>query len=162
MTLETRKIKEVFPGVYWVLLWCPEAALLAQLLDPALPYVLSWGHVTGRYRWAPFTLPLTESAKPVEVLSRSIEFDYILPTARFLSLLPSLGPAIRAVQLKSLPPDYLDLARIKGKELYRLLAETGWHVLLDTPANDYGQLMSPHRHVLELALSITDGSDDPA
>ncbi len=83
------------------------------------------------------------------------------PTTRFLSLLPSLGPAIRAVQLKTLPPDYLDLARIQGKERYRLLAEIGWHVLLETPANDYGQLMSPHRHVLELALSLTENSDDP-
>ena len=43
---------------------------------------------------------------------------------------------------------------MRGKELYRLFAECGWHVLLDTPANDFGQIMSPDPKVLERAIEI--------
>src|SRR6266496_306048 len=152
--LETGKIKEVEPGVYWVLFWCPESHILRELLDPHMSFVLCWDHDVGNSTWSEFCLPVLNPREPIDVLSRSARFDFMLPTQRFLEILPQMKPAIKAVQLSSVPPDYLDMQHIKGKQLYRILSECGWHLLLDTPANDYGQMMSPKREVLERAIEI--------
>jgi hypothetical protein len=159
MTLETDQIKEVAPGAYWVLLECPQSSLLRDLLDPGAGYVLCWGHYVGAPTWSQARLPVLDLREPIPVLSRIAHFDFILPTAEFLGILPRLSPGIKAVQLRKLPPDYLDMRRVKGKQLYRILGECGWHVLLDTPGNDYGELMSPRREVLERAVEIMRTSE---
>ena len=94
------------------------------------------------------------------MVSRMANFDFIVPTGRFLEILPKIRPAIRAVQLGKMPPDYLDMRTIKGKQLYRILGECDWHVLIDTPANDYGQVMSPKRNDLEKAVEIMERVQD--
>jgi hypothetical protein len=160
MTLETNTIKEIAPGVYWVLLWCPESTILGELLDPQTPYVLCWSHEVGNYTWQEFRLPLVEPTEIIGLVSRMANFDFIVPTGRFLEILPKMRPAIRAVQLGKMPPDYLDMRTIKGKQLYRILGECDWHVLIDTPANDYGQVMSPKRNVLEKAVETMERVQD--
>ena len=159
MALETNRIEQIAPGVYWLLLWCPESGLLRELLDPKKPYVLCWNFNIGNYAWADFALPLLNPREPIKVLSRMANFDFIMPTEQFLEILPRLKPAIKAVQLDKMPPDYLDMNRIKGKQLYRILDECGWHVLLDTPANDYGRILSPNRTVLERAMQLMSSQD---
>ncbi len=154
MSLPTNQIKEIVPGVFWVLLWCPQSELLRSLLDPKEPYVLCWDHYIGNYAWADFKLPIYDTVEPKRVLSRVANFDFIVETEEFTKLLSYLSPAIKAVQLSSLPPDFLDMKRIKGKQLYRLLNECGWHVMLNTPANDYGQVMSPKREIVEQAIRL--------
>ena len=152
--LETGKIKEVAPGVYWALLWCPESYILRELLDPQTSFVLCWDHDVASPTWSEFYLPVLDPREPINVLSRTAHFDFIVPTEKFIEILPRMKPAIKAVQLRSVPPDYLDMKRIQGKQLYRILSECGWHLLLDTPANDYGQIMSPKRETVERAIEI--------
>lgn len=153
--ITTNTIKEVSAGVYRTVLWCPESAILAELLDPEMPFVLCWDHDVGDYTWREFSLPLVERLHCEEVLSRVAQFDFILSTDKFLALLPSMKRRIKAVQLGRIPPDYLDMRRIKGgKELYRLLGECGWHVLLETSAIDYGVVLSPRREVVERAIAL--------
>lgn len=154
MTLETNKIKEIAPGIYGVLLWCPQSHMLSELLDRQTPFVLCWDHDVGNYTWRDFCLPVLDPREPIDVLSRIANFDFIVPTERFLEMLPGMKPAVKAVQLSSVPPDHLDMRRIQGKQLYRVLGECGWHVFLDTPGNDYGQMMSPKREVLDRAIEI--------
>jgi hypothetical protein len=154
MSLETNQIKEVAAGVYWVRFWCPESYILRELLDPKIPFVLCWDHNIGNYTWREFHLPVLNPCEPIDVISRIVSFDFVLPTQRFLEILPYMNPAIKAVQLNQVPPDYLDMRNIKGEQLYRILSQCGWHVLLDTPANDYGQMMSPKQEVLEQAIEI--------
>ena len=146
-------IKELAPGVFWSLLWCPTAQHLGQLLRPD-GHVLVWKHRVGHVSWEEARVPVVDLTDPVSVRARYVEMDLLLPTATFLELLPRLEPAISAVQLGVEPPHYLDLRRIKGRQLYRLLREAEWHVLMDTPANDFGQVMSPHREVVERAISL--------
>jgi hypothetical protein len=155
MALETNTIEEISPGIYHLLLWCPESGLLRELLDLKKPYVLCWDFDIGNYSWADFALPLFDPREPIRVLSRMACFDFILPTEQFLRILPRMRPAIKAVQLDKMPPDYLDMKRIKGNQLYQILNDCGWHVLLDTPANDYGRILSPNRSVLERAIQVT-------
>jgi hypothetical protein len=85
-----------------------------------------------------------------------------MPTPRFRELLPKFRNRIRAVQLRQAPPDYLDLNRIRGPELFRLLGECGWHVLLDTPANDFGQVFSPNRDVVARAVQLHQAAEAAA
>ena len=146
------------------MLWCAETSLLRELLDPSVPYVLEWGHRVGHYKWEPFRVPLLEPTETEEVLSRGFQCDYVLPTARFLELLPRMRPGIGAVQLRGLPPDFLDLDRIRGRERFRVLeAIGGWHVLLDAPGNDFAQVCSPSRQVVEKAVTLHRAAfgDDP-
>jgi hypothetical protein len=153
-TLEVNRIEEIAPGVFWVLLWCPESYILSEILDARMQFVLCWDHQIGGYPWQEFALPVLNPNEPMGVFSRCARFDFILPTGKFLEILPHMEPGIKAVQLGVMPPDYLDMRRIKGKPLYRILGECGWHVLIDTPANDYGRMMSPRREVLERAIEI--------
>ena len=155
MTPETNKIRKIAPRVYSVTLWCPESSLLQQLLDPAPSYVLCWDHNTmGADGWGVFKLPLFDPLEPISVYSRMANFDFVLPTKQFLDILPRLTPAIKAVQLSILPPAYLDMRSIRGKQLFRILGECGWHLFLDTPANDFCTLMSPEPTLLERAIEL--------
>ena len=154
---EVNVVKEIAPGIYGAMLWCPEANLLADLLDEDFSFVLCWDHLVGNYEWEEFSLPLVDPTQAHRVISRLATFDFVLPTADFLGVLPNMKPAIKAVQLARTPPDYLDMRRVRAKELYRVLNECGWHVLLDTPANDYGQVLSPVRSVVERAVASMRG-----
>jgi len=154
MTPNTDEIKEIYPGVFWSLLDHPTSVLLGRLLDPATPYVLCWSHHVGNFSWQQFALPIVEPSVPERVLARVASFAFCCSTEQFMRLLPNLPLSIRAVQLRSLPPNHLDLDRIQGKERWRLLAECGWHVMLETPGNDFGEVASTSRLVVEKAISL--------
>jgi hypothetical protein len=155
MKPEPHVIKEIAPGVHWALLDFPGTEVVETLLNPQVPYVLCWGGHLGHWRWEKFMLPISSPLQPEPVLARAIEVDFVVETSRFLELLPSLGPGVSAVQLDGVPQDHLDLRRIKGPELWRLLAEVGWYVWCDVPGNDFAQVASPHRRVVEQAVEWT-------
>ena len=152
MASQTGIIKELQPGVWWALLDHPVSLLLRDLVCPDVPYVLCWGHRVGQYQWEPFNLPVTVPAQPEPVQARVAEFDFLCSTEQFLTWLPAFRPGIRAVQLHKKPPDHLDMGKIQGKERWRILNDCGWHVLLDAPGNDFGEVASPHRDVVERAI----------
>ena len=152
--LVANESKEIAPGVFWALLWCPTTELFGQLLRPD-GHVLLWEHGVGNYSWQEFDLPVAGPIEVARVRARFVEMDLLVSTGEFVGLLPRLPPAIKAVQLGAIPPDYLDMRRIKGKELYRVLQECEWRVLIDTPANDYGQVMSPDRELVERAIALS-------
>ncbi len=154
MNIEIYKIKELFPDVFWVLLDHPKSDMLAQLLNLNVPYVLCWDHSAGSGSWQQYKLPLTASNVEHEVYSKSIKYDFLVSTEKFISLLPELPAGIKVVQIREMPPNYLDLSVIQGKERYRLLSECGWELELRTPGNDYGELLSPNRELLERAIEI--------
>jgi len=161
MSIETCRITELHPGVYYTALPFCSSRLLPYLVADTTGYLLCLGHRTGNYTWRPYDLPLNTEGVRANVLSRSISFDFLLPTGQLLSLLPSLRPAIHALHLHAQPPDHLDLHVIKGKARYSLLREIGWSFEFETPGNDFGQLSAPSRAFLEAflrhpSLSFTD------
>jgi hypothetical protein len=153
MSLEIHKIKEIHPGVFWMLLDCPTSKLLHFLLSDKYQYVWCHNHLVGNYTWDKFRLPLFRSTSPYDVISRVATFDFILPTGEFRNILPQLRVGVHVVQLNKLPPDYFDLDKVKGKERYRLLSECDWLFEFDAPENDYGQLASPQKGLLEGLLN---------
>jgi hypothetical protein len=153
----TNEIKEIQQGVFWALLDHPKADILEELLDPNAPFVLCWSHAVGSFQWKDFALPILDPACPEKVRARYVEFSFVVPTEQFLKYLPRLGPGIRAVQLNSSPQDHLDLPKIRGTQRWRLFEECGWHVFLDTPGNDFGEIASPSRTVVEKAITLASG-----
>ena len=154
MSVEIHRIKEIFPNVFWVLLDCPKSDILLDLLNPDVPYVLCWDHSTGDYSWQQYRLPLTTPDSEHEIYSRILKFDFLISTQEFISLLPEMSAGIKMVQIRQMPPDYLDLSVIQGRERYRLLSECGWELELRTPGNDSGELLSPNRELLERAIEL--------
>ena len=145
-------IQEVAPGVYWALLDFPGVEIVSSLVDPEVPHVLCWEVCLGRWQWERFLLPVGDPLSPEPVLARAVDVDFVVDTSRFLELVPKLGPGISAVQLHATPQDHLDLRKIKGPELWRLLGAVGWHVWFRVPGNDYAEVASPHRSVVEAAI----------
>ena len=148
------EIREIHPGVFWSLLDHPTSALFGQLIDPSVPYILCWSHHVGDFSWQEFALPIVDPVVPERVLARVANFAFCCPTEQFMRLLPDLRTSVRAVQLRTLPPHHLDLDRIHGEERWRLLAECGWHALLETPGNDYGEVASTSRDIVEKAIAL--------
>ena len=153
MNLKINEIKEIHPGVFWMLLDRPTSNLLHRLLSDKYQYVWCHNHLVGNYTWDKFKLPLTGNSDPYDVISRIVSFDFILPTREFRSALPQLQAGIHVVQLDKLPPDYFDLDKVKGTERYRLLGECDWLFEFDAPGNDYGQIASPRREWLADVLT---------
>ncbi len=147
------QIQEVVPGVHRAILDWPSTEIIPTLLDERHPFVLSWGGHLGDHRWQEFQLPIASPQQPEAVLARRVEVDFVVATSRYLELLPRLGPKQRGVQLLHPPQDHLDLRRIRGPERWRLLEEIGWHVWFDIPGNDFGEVASPDRAVVEAAVA---------
>jgi len=87
-----------------------------QLLYPNTKYVLCWNHTVGDCTWQEFLAPLVNPEQPLNLVSRVVHLDFILETKVFTDLLPEMGPAIKAVQLTQILPDYLDMEKVKGKQ----------------------------------------------
>ena len=154
--VETHTIKQLQQGVYWTLLEWPTSELLPALLRDTHRYVWCHNHEVGNFTWRPFVLPLALDTCPQPVISRLARFDFILPVTDFLRVLPQLHRGIHVVQLNRLPADYLDLDRIKGPERYRLLSEAEWLFEFNVPGNDYGELASCDRTLLETAIACVN------
>ena len=153
MSLDVHKIKEIHPGVFWMLLDFPTSKLLHFFLSDEYQFVWCHNHLVGNYTWDKFRLPLFTGNSSYEVISRVVSFDFILPTSKFRNILPQLRAGVHVVQLNKLPPDYFDLDKVKGKERYRLLSECDWLFEFDVPGNDYGQIASPRKELLEELLN---------
>ncbi len=148
MNLEVHKIKEIHPGVFWMLLYFPTSQLLSHILSDEYQYVWVHNHRVGNYSWDEYRLPLFQDKVEYEVRSRVIHLDFVMPAEKFKEVLPKLSPGVHVIQLNKMPPDYFDLDRVKGKSRYKLLGECEWLFEFDVPGNDYGQLVSPKEELL--------------
>ena len=129
--------------------------LLAHILDSSIPFVWirrHWPHPAIQWWRAP--LPLSAAGRPHDVEVRSLEFELQLPTERFLELLPEFEDhGIHLCQMTRAVPDSLTLHNVPDAAATRILIQNGLHLQFFLPhADEYAQLASPHRDVLERAL----------
>jgi len=152
MSLEVHKIKEIHPGVFWMLLDFPTSRLLPFILSDEYRYIWCHNHRVGNYSWAEYRLPLFRDNDAHDVASRIVLFDFIVSTEKFKEILPKVDAGVHVIQLNEMPPDHFDLDKIKGKERYRLLRESDWLFEFDVPGNDYGHIASPKEELLHSLL----------
>lgn len=132
MNVSMNSISELTDGVFYSVLDFCDSMLLEKLLDPSVGYVWSLGYNYGNFTWHSQKMPLERGVEPRSVFTRNATFDFILPTWDFLEFLPRLPKQQHIVQMNKMPPDYADLAVIKGKQRFALLDRLEWAFEFET------------------------------
>lgn len=134
-------------------------AVLAHALDPAIPWVWVVRHAPKReLGWWRAPMPLSASGRAHDVTVRSVEFDLLLPTSRFLELLPEfLDHGITLFQMSRPVPETLSLMRLPDEVIDRVLVQNGLHLGFHLPhAVETAQFRAPQRETLERLLTIPE------
>jgi hypothetical protein len=149
-------IKEIYPGLFQIILDFATIAFLKHILSDSFKFVWVYSFKTKDcLDWKNYELPLIHNTKLNNVIARDISFSLVLPTNEFKEMLVSLGPGITLAQINKLPPDYLNPSKISGKTRYDLLQkECDYLFEIDIPgATDYGILRSSNKDYLEYLLN---------
>ncbi|QCR22321.1 hypothetical protein [Pontibacter sp. SGAir0037] len=148
-------IKEISKGRYRIILDFATTGILKYLIRDNYKYVWVHNHTTSNgFHWQKYSLPIMEEMQNLNVLAKGLKFDFILTTEEFKPLMSDWKRGIEMIQLNQLPPDYLDLDKIKGNRRYELL-ESECDYLFEAvipSATDYGMLVSPDRTYLQSLL----------
>lgn len=148
-------IKETAKGRYRIVLDFATTGILKYLIRDSHKYVWVHNHTFGNgFQWQKYSLPIMKEVQNLNVLAKGLKFDFILPTEEFKPLISNWKRGIELIQLNKLPPDYLDLDKIKGNRRYELL-ESECDYLFEAiipSATDYGTLVSKDREYLQSLL----------
>jgi hypothetical protein len=129
--------------------------VLAHILHPSIPFIWVRRHFPHRcVQWCRARVPFSATGQPHDVEVRSLEFELLLPTERFLELLPEFEEhGMDLCQMTRRVPDTLTLHDVPDDAARRILIQNGLHLRFFLPhAVECAQLASPHREVLERAL----------
>ena len=153
---DINKIREIFPGTFQIILDFATNKFLQHALREDYKYVWVYNHIVkNQYDWQNRSLPLLEDGDNLEVLSRHLKFDFVLPTSQFQRLLPKLENGIMLVQLNKVPKYYIDVNTMKSKTFYQQLKkECDYLFAINIPSpTDYGTIVSCDKSYLESLLS---------
>ncbi len=147
----TGEIRELQPNIFSLMLEPCTAMVLPYILDEEVPFVWLESHCPNLYGWWQAQVPLRHSGEYFPLKVRQLRFDLMLPTKQFLSLLPEFADAgMLLLQLEREMPNSLVPDSLKDIERYKVLVQNGLHLEFNLPhANEYAQLVSPYREVLE-------------
>jgi hypothetical protein len=147
----TNEIREIHSGVFCTLLDFPsQDELISQLVVENLPFVMLCDVRLGNYTWQQFEI---NGGETIRGFARSLAGDFVIPTSEFAASHSKISWQ-RAIQLKSMPPDYFDSSSIKGRERYRILSECGFRFEVQSQpgGGDYCQLISPSKELLQAMI----------
>ena len=131
--------------------------ILTHVLDPSVPFVWVQRHVPfPRIQWDQVRLQLSPSGVLHDVEVRSLQFDLLFSTTRFLELLPEFEDfGITLFQMSRRVPDTLTLAGLTGDAVDRILVQNGLYLRFDLPhAREFASISAPRAETLEAVLQI--------
>lgn len=149
--IEVNRIKEIYPGHYFVLLDFPTKEILYDIIDLSYKYIWGVNHVESGVEWKEYSYELFgKSMSKDKVITRNMQFEYVVSTADFIKLIPDISQSVNIIQTNIIPPSYLNLEKLKGKSRYHLLKEKVDYLFeLEMPgAIDYAPIISPNREFL--------------
>ncbi|RYE18917.1 MAG: hypothetical protein EOP45_13390 [Sphingobacteriaceae bacterium] len=149
-------LKKIYEGHYQIILDFATIDFLKLVLSDKYKYVWVYRHeIKNSLNWNTYELPLSNNQGNHKLLARNINFDFIMPTDEFKTIVPLLGSGITLTQLNVLPQYYLRPEIVKGKTRYDLLIkECDYLFEIDIPsATDYGTLISSNRDYLQSLLA---------
>lgn len=151
-------IKEIYTGHYQIILDFATVDFLRYALSDEYKFVWISHHIRSSIEWNSYNLPLFDNNMYYNIQARNINFDFIMPTNQFKTILSNIGPGIMLTQLNELPKYYLDPITMKSKTRYDLLKkECDYLFEIEIPsATDYGTLISSN---LEYLQSLIDNPD---
>jgi hypothetical protein len=150
--IETNVIKEIFKGHYQVILDFPSQSDLIKIIDKSYKYVWGFEHLENSVEWEKYDYFLYgRKIDSGTVFARNMDMEYLVETSCFIDLIPYVHQTIKIIQTNIIPPYYVDLKRLSGKEKYDLLkSKVDYLFELEMPgAIDYASLISPNIHFLE-------------
>ncbi|GAB5409349.1 MAG: hypothetical protein BalsKO_17140 [Balneolaceae bacterium] len=152
-------IKQTAEDRYRIILDFATVKLVPYLISDAYKYVWVYNHkLSNPSSWKNRNLPIIDSIPEINVRSKNVQFDFLMETKDFLTLLPTWGSGIQMIQINKEPPNYFNPNRIKGHQRYQILRETCDYLFeLDIPsATDYGTLISSNLSFLESLMNSTN------
>ena len=153
--VETNVIKEIYKGHYQVILDFPSPSDLINIIDTSYKYVWGVEHNENSLEWEKYDYSLFgKKVKPESVFARNIEMEYLMETSDFLHLIFDIHQTVKIIQTNIIPPYYLNISRLQGKEKYDLLrSKIDYLFELEMPgAVDYAPIKSPHVDFLETVV----------
>ena len=156
MGIEINKIKEIYSGHFCVLLDFPTLDLLKDILDESYKYVWVVNYGLQGCDWEKDSYHLfDESIKDVQI--RNLKLDFIMKTSEFIKWIPCINNNLHILQTNKIPPYYLDLDRMNGKNKYDLLKKDADYLFdinlsYSSISSDYTEIISPHLSFLEALL----------
>ena len=154
--IEVNKIKEIYPGHYFVLLDFPAKEDLYEIVDLSYKYIWGFNHIENGTEWKKYPYNLFgKSISEMKIEARNMQFEYIISTNDFVKLVPNINQTISIIQTNIVPPYYMDINRLKGKGKYDLLKNKIDYLFeLEMPgAVDYAPLISPSIYFLENVIN---------
>ena len=146
---ELYKINPLHDGVDRMLLYYIDRDFLEKIINPQIKY--TWIHklpILG-CDWQELDWPIFEQNKTnsIPFMSRQLDMDILIETEKLASIYPYIEKNhVQVIQLDNIPPYYLRLESIHGKERYRLLNESGYYFELDNGGGqEWGTLTSSDR-----------------
>jgi hypothetical protein len=148
-------IKEIYPGIFQIILDFASN----RFIDFALRdnYEFIWIHCyesKNNINWTTYELPISDKFQ-MSVLARQISYDFIIKTTEYKNIRNEIPNGVTLIQTNKMPPDFVDLKRLKGKTRYDLLKkECDFLFEIDLPnAIDYGTLISTDKTYLTELLN---------
>lgn len=152
-------IKQTAEDRYRIILDFATVKIVPYLISESHKYVWVYNHrLSNSNCWENKNLPIIDSKPGIDVLSKNLQFDFLMETKKFKELLPKWGIGIQLIQVNKLPPKYFDPNKIKGKQRYQILKdECDYLFELDIPsATDYGTIISSNLTYLESIMNSNE------
>ncbi|NVN95369.1 MAG: hypothetical protein HXX18_08825 [Bacteroidetes bacterium] len=143
-------IKEIYPGFFQIILDFASKRFIDDILREKYKFIwISNYELKNNFSWINCELPISDKTK-MPVIARQISYDFIINYSDFDKIKQDIPNGLTLLQINKMPPDFLDLRRIKGKTRYDLLKkECDFLFEIDLPnAVDYGTLISPDKNYL--------------
>lgn len=148
-------IKEIYPGVFQIILDFATNGFIKFALRDSYEFIWLHGYEPkNNLNWLNYDLPISDKLQ-MNVLARQILYDFVIKTTDYKKIENEIPNGVTLIQTNKLPPDFLDLKRLKGKTRYDLLKkECDFLFEIDLPsAVDYGTLISTNKDYLIELLS---------
>jgi len=152
--IEVNKIIEIYAGHYQVILDFPTPSDLKNILDISYSYIWGISHNELRSSWQKYDYTLFGQKGFKNAYARNIQMEFLIDTKSFCDLIPNIKQTIHLVQTNILPPHYVNLSRLEGKQKYNLLKDKVDYLLeIEIPSSaDYAPLVSPNLGYLEMVI----------
>jgi hypothetical protein len=142
---ELYKNKQLFEDVEIMHLYYINKDFFRVLINPSIKY--TWIHkfpILG-VEWQELNWPIF-GQETIPFMSRQTSMDIIVETDKLETLYPFLDKSgTHVIQMNKIPPYYLRLEDVWGKERYRLLKEIDYYFELDNGGGqEWGTLTSPN------------------
>ena len=143
--------EELYPGTWKMHIYHSDHRLLLQALNPGVPFVWLHNFSFGGLEWGMHSFPIFDGQSEVALFTREFELDLIIPTERFIDVLPELGDKhLHVIQLYEKPPYFLKLDKVSGMPKYELLKRSGYYFeYRDGKGKDLGEIVSNNEEFWE-------------